>query len=374
MRSRLPHGPLSRSALSCSPSIALVRRASLGVLALAALSAAFGGASAQAGTDKLAKHLRELDPAALVGGQSIVGTKPGRQLHGVHGKPNFIVALGDGETIHGASKDDQLGAIGDGAKIVPSKQGHSLIVAGPHSKVVVTGKGHNLIYSHAKGATITLASPGNEVIANGPHDRIVCAAHAHNELIEVAKGEKVSKSCKGHHNNVEPLTKSSLSAHSSSMTAHASATVSGSGTNSDPFIAPCDDPSQVDCTVSGFDSRLVPCPGINCFWGTENVPDYRCPGRVFTDTLGERHVFDHPYLLNRNYAPAGTHLDNGVAVEGLGPVGAEISTINNPDPHQGTGSFSVETSSELSTVTNWTPEFRHYKVILHCTSDPTHGY
>jgi hypothetical protein len=290
----------------------------------------------------------------------------------VHGKPNFIVALGDDETIHGASKNDQLGALGAGAKIVPSQQGHSLIVAGPHSKVVVSGKGHNLVYSHARGATIVLESPGDEVIANGPHDRIVCKQHAHNELIEVAKGEKVSKSCRGHHNQIERLTSSSLSARASSVTARAS--VEGFGTSSHPFIAPCDDPSQVDCTVSGFAERLVPCPGINCFWGTENVPVYRCPGRVIKDSGGESHVFDHPYLLNQNYAPAGTHLDKGVQVDGLGPVGADITTINTADPYQGTGSFRVAIFSEGSTVTNWTTVFRHYKVILHCTSDPTHGY
>jgi hypothetical protein len=327
---------------------------------------------ARADIEKLAKHLHKLDPGGKVGGKSIVGTKPKQELHGSHGKPNFIVALGDGETIHGASKNDQLGALGDGAKIVPSNHGHSLIVAGPHSKIVVPGKGHNLIVSHAKGATIVLESPGDEVIANGPHDRIVCAKHANHELIEVAKGEKVSKSCRGHHNEIEPLASSSVSARSSAATAHAS--VEGEGTNSHPFIAPCENPSQVDCTVNGFAPRLVPCPGINCLWGTENVPVYRCPGRVNVDTGGEPHVIDHPYLLNQNYAPAGTHLDNGVEVDGLGDVGALIHTINTPETFQGTGFFRVETSSVDSTVTNWTLGFQHYTVILHCTSDPTHGY
>jgi hypothetical protein len=329
-------------------------------------------AVANADTEKLAKHLHKLNPGGKVGGKSIVGTKPKEELHGVHGKPNFIVALGDEETIHGASKNDQLGAIGKGTKIVPSNHGHSLIVAGPDSEVVVTGKGHNLIFSNAEGTTIILESPGDEVIAKGPRDKIVCAKHSSHELIEVAKGEKVSKGCRGHHNEIERLTTSSVSARSSSATAHAS--VEGFGTNSHPFIAPCDNPSQVDCTVSSFAKRLVPCPGINCLWGTENVPVYRCPGRVDVAPSGETHVFDHPYLLNQNYAPAGTHLDNGVQVEGLGPVGADIRTINEPDPFQGTGFFRVETSSGHSTVTNWTLGFQHYKVILHCTSDPTHGY
>jgi hypothetical protein len=130
-----------------------VRRALLGAtVALAVLT----GAVAQANNEKLAKHLHKLDPAALVGGKSIVGTKPGQQLHGVHGKPNFIIALGDEETIHGASKNDELGAVGEDVKIVPSAHGHSLIVGGPGSRIVVTGKGHNLIYTDSKGTTILL--------------------------------------------------------------------------------------------------------------------------------------------------------------------------------------------------------------------------
>jgi hypothetical protein len=340
-----------------------VRRASLGVLALAALSVALSGASAQAGTDKLAEHLRMLDPAALLGGKSIVGTNPGQELHGVHGKPNFIIALGDNETIHGASKNDQLGALGEGVKIVPSHQGHSLIVAGPHSKIVVTGKGHNLITSHAKGATIILQSPGDKVIANGPHDKIVCAAHAHHELIEVAKGEKVTKSCSGHHNTIEHLTSSSGSARSSTALAHSSATVTGDGSAERPYVADCFDPSHVDCEVRSFAPRR-----LNGLWANEVPPAYKCPG--FVDSLG---VHDHPYLLNQSYAPWGTHLDKGVEVDGLGDIGADIRTTSNIS--YGTGAFSVQTyNGHPSSATNWTVFPDSYQVILHCTSNPFHGY
>jgi hypothetical protein len=264
-------------------------------------------AVARADNGEFAEHLHKLNPAALLGGKSTVGTKPKQELHGVHGKPNFIVALGDGATIHGASKNNQLGAIGDGAKIVPPNHGHSLIVAGPHSKIVVSGQGHNLIFSHANGATIILESPGDELIANGPHDRIVCAKHANHELIEVAKGEKVTRSCKGHHNTIEHLTTSFVSARSSAATAHnSSARVTGDGSNENPYGAACDDPSKVDCTVSSFASVT-----LNGFWTTESVPAYACPQ-------------DHGYLLNQNYAPAGTSLINGVEVEGLGKVGVSI--------------------------------------------------
>src|SRR5262249_54685379 len=167
-------------------SAVFVRRMRLlgSALALALLVATV----ARADNEKLAEHLHKLDPGALVGGKSIVGTKPKEELHGSHGKPNFIVALGDEETIHGASADDQIGAIGKGVKLVPSNHGHSLIVAGPDSEVLVSGEGHNLIVSHEKGAKIILESPGDEVIAKGPHDKIVCAKHDSQELIEVAKG------------------------------------------------------------------------------------------------------------------------------------------------------------------------------------------
>jgi hypothetical protein len=322
--------------------------------AIALLLLAAPGAGAD--NEKLAEHLRKLDPGGRVGGTSIVGTEPKQKLHGVHGKPNFIVALGDDETIHGASKNDELGAIGDDAKIVPSNHGHSLIVAGPHSEIVVSGEGHNLIFSHARGATIILESPGDEVIATGPHDRIVCAQHANHELIEVAKGERVSKSCRAHHNTIDHLPASSVSARSSAPTAHSSATVTGDGSNAKPYEAACDDPSQVDCTVSSFARRT-----LCCFWANEHVPSYRCP-------------WPHRYLLAARYVPRGTYVPDGVEVEGVGPIGVQITgnrialTLNGEPRNSGTltGDFN-------SSATNWTFGSASYKVILHCTSDPSHG-
>ena len=331
----------------------LVRQVRLLVPAIALVLLA--ATLARADNEKLAKHLHQLNPGALVGGKSIVGTKPGQELRGVHGKPNFIVALGDEETIHGASRNDELGAIGEGAKIVPSNHGHSLIVGGPRSEIVVTGKGHNLIFSDAKGATIILESPGDEVIATGPHDEIVCAKHSSHELIEVAKGEKVSKSCRGHHNQVEHMA-ATLSAAKSSAIAHASAAVIGDGSNGFPFSADCDDPAQVDCKVSSFAPRT-----LNDLWANEYVPAYRCPA-------------GHPYLLNQNFAPAGTDLVKGVEVEGLGPIGVSITGSVAIETPQGLRTTNTTTGGVSSSATNWTLGSASYKVILHCTSDPAHGY
>jgi hypothetical protein len=315
-----------------------------------------GGASGS--LDELAKHLLALDPAAHLGGESIVGTKPGQALHGVHGKPNFIIALGDGETIHGASSDDELGA-GPHAKnveIIAPAGGHALLVGGPESKIVASGNGHNLIYSHAAGATIVLESPGDEVIANGPHDKIVCAAHASHELIEVADGDKVSKSCKGHHNTTEHLTSSALSARFSAATAHAANWFYGSGSNTDPFVAACDEQSFtfVNCTVT-FGPRQ-----LNGLWSYESVPAYKCPP-------------ERPYLVNRSYAPFGTLLPDGVEVSGLGPIGVSIegTSPRTPDRDLATGTF---TGKDYGTATNWVTGSASYRVILHCTSDTSLAY
>jgi hypothetical protein len=267
-----------------------------------------------------------------VGGNSIVGTKPKQELHGSHGKPNFIIALGDEETIHGASVNDEIGAIGKGVKLVPSNHGHSYIVAGPDGEVVVPGKGHNLIVSHAKGATIILESPGNEVIANGPHDKIVCAKHANHELIEVAKGEQVSKSCKGHHDTIEPVPKV-LSAHSSAARAHAS--------------AECNLGSVGDCTQTDTTRTL------NGLWESQTVPYFRCfPG----------------VLVNHVYQP-GTLILPGVEVRGLTWIAVDISEPVR-DPNYGNRVVGFNEGK----ATNWSRDPQSYTVILHCTTDLSRGY
>jgi hypothetical protein len=289
---------------------------------------------ASADNEKLAKHLHKLDPGALVGGKSIVGTKPKEGLHGVHGKPNFIIALGDEETIHGASANDEIGAIGKGVKLVPSNHGHSYIAAGPDSEVVVPGKGHNLIVSHAKGATIILESPGDEVIAKGPHDKIVCAKHSSNELIEVAKGEQVSKSCRGHHNTIEPVPKV-LSSHSSAARAHAA--------------AECNLGTVGECT------ETRPTRTLDSLWASERVPASGCgPLMVLVD-----HVYQPGTLILR-----------GIEVKGLEWIAVDIQKPIR-DPSLGNR---VVGNAEEGYAVNWSLNPQSYTVILHCTTDLSRGY
>ena len=263
---------------------------------------------ARADNEKLAKHLRKLDPAAQVGGKSIVGTKPKQELQG---------------------------AIGKGVKLVPSNHGHSHITAGPDGEVVVSGKGHNLISSHAKGATIILESAGNEVIAKGPNDKVVCAKHANHELIEVAKGETVSKSCKGHHNETEPLAGSSVSARSSSARAHVSEN--------------CHLGIVGECTVTR------PARTLDGLWDWEVVPPNSC-GPLMV-------------LVNHVYQP-GTLILPGIEVKGLTWIAVSISEpLRDPDLGN-----RVVGNAEAGNAVNWFAGPQSYTIILHCTTDLSRGY
>jgi hypothetical protein len=340
------------------------------------------GASAHANTEQLAKRLHKRDPGGLVGGKSIVGTKPGQELQGVPGERNFIIALADGQTIQGASRSDELG-VGPHAKnvdIVPSNKGHSLIVGGRGSKIVVSGKGHNLIQSDDAGATIILESPGNEVTATGSKNKIVCADNSSNELIERDEGVMVSKSCHGNDDQIEdvdpdvdpvqPAASASASA-STSATAHSSSSpIFGSGGDGDPFYTFCDF-RAVDCTKS------FPARNLRGLWANEHVPSYDCLSR-------EPRYEENPFLLNARYAPAGTTLPRGVEVRGLGSVGVSIldtwewrryglretGTRRDTKIEFRPGGYTAGGSS----ATNWTTGSASYQVVLHCTSDYSRGY
>jgi hypothetical protein len=337
--------------------VMVVVGATLGVTALA-------GASLW----QLAKHLVAKDPGARVGGNTIVVTGKGERVLGVPDRPNFIVALGSGETISACSRSSELGALGKRDTIVVGG-GHELVVGGPDDKIIASGTGHDLVVDTHPNATIELESPGDEVIVSGHHDHVVCSGDAFGEEIHKNSSDSVSKSCLKDHNQVkqDALMLVPAARIARAPAAHAAA-VSGNGSDSNPYTAPCDRPpnqppgAAASCTVS-FPART-----LSGFWANEFVPAYSCPASRYVDT-------NFPYLVNQNYAPAGTALLNGVEVQGLGPIGAEIRFPKWTQYYYSYRFYATGTLSRGSSATNWTLGSASYRVVLHCTNDALHsGY
>ena len=135
------------------------------------------------------------------------------------------------------------------------------------------------------------------------------------------------------------------------------ATVGGRGTYDDPYVAPCDNPRGVDCTVNAFPEII-----LRFFWSTTVVPAYRCPA-------------GHPYLIDQNYVSFGTNVPRGVEIAGLGPVGVSITSFLsvpiNRDERRATGTRDGPTNAS---ATNWSDGPAAFRVILHCTSDANRGW
>ena len=338
-----------------------VTAATLGVSALA---------SAGSGHHKpSAAVLLDRDPGKRVGGDTIVLTGNGEHALGVHDRPNFIVSLGSNEKIVGGGQDDELGALGQHDMIVAGHSGHELIHGGPHGTIVVGGSGHDLVIDNKPGTTIDLESPVDEVIATGHDDHVVCSGDSFHDVIYDNHSDTVNNTCHKHHDPVRPDSQAVATAASAAASAnlarggggpvaHAAA-VTGSGTNENPYTAPCKDPELITCTVDSFDSRT-----LSGYWANEYVPAYKCPS-------------DHAYLLSAFYAPAGTQLPRGVEVEGLGPIGVSISATS-PRPTSGSIGLATGTLTGYpnSSATNWDTfgAAHSYKVILHCTSSTSLGY
>jgi hypothetical protein len=102
----------------------------------------------------------------------------------------------------------------------------------------------------------------------------------------------------------------------------------------------------------------------------EHVPSYQCPAQF-------------PYLLDTNYAPAGTTLILGVEIRQAQPwpIGVSISRAtavkeSTRPPGWAGPLFGGGISGEGigSSATNWTFGTATYQVVLHCTNDPEQGY
>ena len=329
--------------------VMVVVGATLGVTALA-------GASLW----QLAKQLVAKDPGARVGGNTIVVTGKGERVLGVPDRPNFIVALGTGETISAGSRNSELGALGEHDTIVGGR-GHELIVGGPDGTVIANGA-HELVVDWHPNATIRLEGSDDEVIVSGHNDHVVCSGPAFGEQIHDTRSDTVSKSCRNDHNHVKHDAPTFVRAARTARapTAHA-ADVRGDGSNDDPYTAPCDSPpSHGSCTVS-FPART-----LSGLWANESVPAYTCP-------RGRTGGLLFPYLDTHDYAPAGTHLPRGVEVQGLGPIGVSIEakwTLEFTPNSFSLAGYPTGTLRDGSSATNWTLGTAAYRVILHCLNYP----
>jgi hypothetical protein len=355
-----------------------------GVVLLGLLAPAADGAG-----DRRARLL-QLDPGSRLGANTQVATEAGVRLVGVPGRTNFMVGLGPGQRLEGGAEHDQLGVRGvDG--LIFGAAGADLIHGGGRRDLLHGGAGRDLIYGRA-GRDLIHGGPGRDLIYGGPgrdrlrggggrdrlvdgrgattaragrggdrvdvadgrgDDRVLCAAGS---IVRLAadRSDRIGPGCSGR--IVRVASRRPKAAPAARV---AQQPVSGDGSDDNPFIAPCDNPSLVDCTVGSFPTR--PPGGFGGFWSSEYVPSYKCPP-------------DHPWLLNRDYAPYGTSIPRGVEIQGLGPIGVSISVIHrsaSPPPSQVTG---TRTGFLASSATNWNGPGASYKVILHCSSDYNHGH
>jgi hypothetical protein len=147
-----------------------------------------------------------------------------------------------------------------------------------------------------------------------------------------------------------------------SLEASKASAIQGDGSNDQPYSAPCGNPGLVDCTITAFPSRH-----LTGLWANEYVPAYRCPS-------------DHQCLLDKRYVPdgvlvpPGVEIDEGVPPDGsLWPIGIFIGNFSAVNTPNGVFTTGTRTGALNSSATNWSTGTAGYRVILHCTSDSSHG-
>jgi RTX calcium-binding nonapeptide repeat (4 copies) len=317
---------------------------------------------AQAGNERLAKRLLKRDPGAAVGGKTQVATAAGAVLRAKPGRVNFMMALGDRQRLFGSNVHDELGAYrgtgvrihgrgGDdlihgmrGDQLLDGGRGDDGIYGGGGSDRIMGGPGDDQIVDK-QGRSIIVTGPGRDRVdvADGdPGDRIICSPGAI-DRVAADRGDELDPRCRR--------------AGASGASAEASQSVTGSGTNEDPYVSDCADPNAQQCAVTTFDERR-----LSDMWSHEYVPAYRC------------NVNKHPYLLNQNYAPGGTTLPKGVEVIGLGPISVSITGIapgSNVGLLYGIGTL---TGGLNSSATSWSFSSNTYRVQLHCSHNVSDGY
>ena len=206
--------------------------------------------------------------------------------------------------------------------------------------------------------TIILRSSGNEVIVRGHRARIVCRPGSRRNRIFAPRDARIRRACRRHGSTVRPIGQAS---HVRARAQAATTGVTGTGTDADPFVAPCWKAVGRGCYVR-FPART-----LRGLWANEYVPSYRCPA-------------DHPLLAAKvHFAPFGTTLPSGVDVEGLGPIGVAILKtiavkVDIPGLKATGLAGQTATGHPNSSATNWTFGTRSYRVVLFCGGVGSFGY
>jgi hypothetical protein len=323
-------------------------------IVLLAVSTVSADAIAQPNGSRLAARLAARDPGARVQGNTIVATGAGARVYGSRDRPNFVAALGSRQTIVGGRRGDHLAALGKRVTIMGGRGDD--VVYGRRGARLVGGPGRDLLVARGADATHR-AGTGDVVVARRDH-RVLCPRSARNLTVYAGKGTSLSRACRAGDTRVLSLAQLRQPA----PPAAAPSVVQGDGSNDNPFVAPCDDPQNVDCTITAFPART-----LSGAWAHEFVPAYRCPP-------------GHQYLLNHGYAPPFTSWGPGVEISfDSTPVGNPIdvaitgnSYFDEPTPPN---LFSgTLTGFPNSSATNWLWGGTHwYRIVLHCTSDRCHG-
>ena len=138
-----------------------------------------------------------------------------------------------------------------------------------------------------------------------------------------------------------------------------SASISGGGTNDDPYTAPCGDKVDGSCQVT-FQEFSLP-----NFLNFQSIPAYRCPD-------------SDPWLINKPLSP-GRIVPPGVLVEQIkGVVGTTIVGVSAKEgkiERRGTKTYAFDYATGTRTgfpnaAHAWSDDVK-FRISLYCTSDLT---
>lgn len=349
--------------------------AAAGLCVLAPATAAVANGGGGDAKERLAAKLMKRDPGKRVGGKTQVSTRPGASIVGAPGRINFIIGLGRDQRIVGGRVHDELGAMaggvsiraGGGPDMLFGFASGQLLSGGPGNDQLSGGGGPDRLWGGAgndglydgRGETIVAPGPGRnriDVADGAGDDRVRCVAGAV-DRIRADRGDRLNRHCRSARSSVHHPGPDKPAAGAAQLPPMPPAT--GSGTDTDPYTAPCWVVlSQSRCIV-GFAAR-----SLTGFWKNENVPSYKCPA-------------SHPYLYNQDYAPGGTTLINGVAIaepEFPWEIGVSILGVLTEQSLGPAHDYALATGNANSSATNWTSGTATYQVLLVCTNSLAEGW